>query len=151
MNIQIFGIKKSNDTRKAERFFKERNIQFHFRDLSEKGISPGELENISRVIPVEELIDKEGKQFQKRNLKYMVFKAEEELLNDSLLFKMPIVRNGKLVTVGYSLMNGKNGLNQSEVPSFSRMLKNTEVNPGFPSSFFPIINPGPIPTALKAQ
>ncbi len=101
MNIQIFGTKKSSDTRKAERFFKERNIQFHFRDLTEKGISKGELENISHSIPVEELIDKEGKQYQKKNLSFMVFNLEEELLNDALLFKMPIVRNGKLSTVGY--------------------------------------------------
>ncbi len=101
MNIQIFGIKSSNDTRKAERFFKERRIQFHFRDLSEKGISPGELENIKRVIPAEDLIDKEGKQFKKRNLEYMVFDIEQELLNDPLLLKMPVVRNGKLVTTGY--------------------------------------------------
>jgi arsenate reductase-like glutaredoxin family protein len=101
MNIQIFGTKKSSDTRKAERFFKERNIQFHIRDLNEKGISKGELENISRSIPLEELIDKEGKQYQKRNLSFMVFDIEEELLNDALLFKMPIVRNGKLATIGY--------------------------------------------------
>lgn len=101
MNIQIFGTKKSSDTRKAERFFKERNIQFHFRDLNEKGISKGELENISNVIPLEELIDKEGKQFKKRNLAFMVFDKVEELLNDPLLFRIPIVRNGKLVTIGY--------------------------------------------------
>ncbi|RPI74107.1 MAG: ArsC family transcriptional regulator [Ignavibacteriales bacterium] len=101
MNIQIFGIKNSNETRKAERFFKERKIPFHFRDLSEKGISKGELENIKQAIPLEELIDKEGKQFQKRNLSYMVFDTEEELLNDPLLFKMPIVRNGRLATIGY--------------------------------------------------
>jgi len=101
MNIQIFGTKKSNDTRKAERFFKERNIQFHFRDLNEKGISKGELDNISHAIPIDELIDKEGKQYQKRNLSFMVFDVEEELLNDALLFKMPIVRNGKLATIGY--------------------------------------------------
>ena len=101
MNIQIFGTKKSSDTRKAERFFKERNIQFHIRDLNEKGISKGELENISRSIPLEELIDKEGKQYQKRNLSFLVFDIEEELLNDALLFKMPIVRNGKLATIGY--------------------------------------------------
>ncbi len=101
MNIQIFGTKKSNDTRKAERFFKERNIQFHFRDLNEKGISKGELDNISHSIPIDELIDKEGNQYQKRNLSFMVFDVEEELLNDALLFKMPIVRNGKLATIGY--------------------------------------------------
>ena len=101
MNIQIFGTKSSNDTRKAERFFRERRIPFHFRDLTEKGISKGELENIKQAISIEELIDKEGKQYQKRNLSYMVFNIEEELLNDPLLLKMPIVRNGRLATVGY--------------------------------------------------
>ena len=101
MNIQIFGTKKCKDTQKAERFFKERRIQFHFRDLTIKGIAKGELENIKRVIPLEDLIDKEGKQFKKRNLEYMVYDIEEELLTDPLLLKTPIVRNGKLATVGY--------------------------------------------------
>jgi arsenate reductase-like glutaredoxin family protein len=102
MNIQIFGTKKCQDTRKAERFFKERRIQYHFRDLTEKGIAPGELENISRAIPIEELLDREGKQFKKRNLGFMVFNTEEELLSDPLLFKTPVVRNGKLATIGYA-------------------------------------------------
>ncbi|MBZ0179403.1 MAG: arsenate reductase family protein [Ignavibacterium sp.] len=101
MNFQIFGTKKCSDTRKAERFFKERKIQFHFRDLSEKGISKGELENISRKFPVEDLIDRDGKQFRKRNLEYMTFDIETELLEDALLFKTPIVRNGNEVTLGY--------------------------------------------------
>ncbi len=101
MNIQISGTKKSSDTKKAERFFKERNIKFHFRDLAEKGISKGELDNIKRVFDIDELIDKTGKQFKKRNLAYMVFEAEEELLEDPLLFKTPIVRNGGKVTIGY--------------------------------------------------
>lgn len=101
MNIQIFGTKNSSDTRKAERFFKERRIQFHFRDLTEKGVSKGELENIKQVIPLEELIDEDGKQYQKRNFAFMVFDIEEELLNNPLLFKMPVVRNGRLVTIGY--------------------------------------------------
>jgi len=101
MNIQIIGVKSCSDTRKAERYFKERRIPFHFRDLNEKGMAKGELENIIRVIPLDELIDREGKQFKKRNLQYMVYNIEEELLNDSLLLKTPIVRNGKEVTVGY--------------------------------------------------
>ncbi len=102
MNIQIFGTKKCSDTRKAERYFKERGIVFHFRDLNEKGVSKGELEKIRRILPLEELIDKNGKQFAKRNLKYMVYDIEEELLNDALLFKTPIVRNGMDVTLGYN-------------------------------------------------
>lgn len=101
MNIQIMGVKNCSDTRKAERFFKERRISFHFRDLNEKGISKGELDNISRKFDLEELIDKEGKQFRKRNLQYMTYNLEKELLSDALLFKTPIVRNGKEVTLGY--------------------------------------------------
>jgi arsenate reductase (glutaredoxin) len=101
MNIQIIGTKGCNDTRKAERYFKERRIPFHFRDLSEKNLAKGELENISRIIPIDDLIDREGKQFKKRNLQFMKFDIEEELLNDSLLLKTPVVRNGKQVTFGY--------------------------------------------------
>ena len=101
MNIQVIGTKSCNDTKKTERFFKERRIQFHFRDLNEKGITKGELDNITRVIPLEELIDREGKQFKKRNMKFMVFNIEEELLEDPMLFKTPIVRNEKEVTLGY--------------------------------------------------
>jgi arsenate reductase-like glutaredoxin family protein len=102
MNIQIFGTRKCNETRKAQRFFSERGVTFHFKDISnkEQKITKGELENISRVIPLEDLIDKESKQFQKRNMQYMVFDYKEELLEDQLLFKTPIVRNGNKVTVG---------------------------------------------------
>ncbi len=101
MNIQIFGTKKCNDTKKAERFFKERGIKYHFRNLNEKGISKGELENIKRAIPLEELIDKNGKEFKKRNLQYMVYDTETELLENPLLFKTPVIRNGTKVTLGY--------------------------------------------------
>ncbi|MBZ0200013.1 MAG: arsenate reductase family protein [Ignavibacteriaceae bacterium] len=101
MNIQIIGTKKCNDTRKAERFFKERGANYQFRDLNEKGIAKGELNNIERSISLDELLDKEGKQYKKRNLAFMVFSLEEELLNDPLLFKTPIVRNGKTATLGY--------------------------------------------------
>jgi len=101
MNIQIIGTKKCKETQKAERFYKERRIPYHFRDLTEKGISKGELANIKRAIQIEELIDKEGKQFKNRGLEYMVYDIETELLEDSLLLKTPIVRNGRLATVGY--------------------------------------------------
>lgn len=101
MNIQIIGTKSCSNTRKAERYFKERRIPFHFRDLNEKGLAKGELENIKRKISLEELIDKEGKQFKKRNLQFMVYDIEEELLCDPLLLKTPIVRNGNEVTIGY--------------------------------------------------
>jgi len=100
MNIQILGLKNCNKSKKAERFFKERRINFHFRDLAEKGLSKGELENICRVINPEELINQESKQYKKRGLEFMVFNIEDELLDDSLIIKTPIVRNGNKVTVG---------------------------------------------------
>lgn len=101
MNIQINGTKKCTETQKAERFFKERGIPYHFRDLTIKGISKGELENILQTVAIEDLIDKEGKQFNKRGLEYMRYDIETELLEDSLLLKTPIVRNGRVATVGY--------------------------------------------------
>ena len=101
MNIQIIGIKKSNETKKAERFFSERGIKYHFRDLTEKGLAKGELENICRVIPAGDLIDKESKEYKKRGMEFMVYNPEEELLGNPLLIKMPVVRNGNLVTAGY--------------------------------------------------
>ncbi len=108
MNVQIMGTKSCNNTRKAERYFKERRIQFHFRDLNEKGLAKGELDNIKKVIPLEELIDREGKQYKKRNMQYMVFNIEEELISDPLLLKTPIVRNGNEVTIGYQPDTWKN-------------------------------------------
>lgn len=101
MNIQIIGTKKCKETQKAERFFKERKISYHFKDLTVKPLTKGELANIKSVIPIDELIDRDGLQFKKRNMSYMVFDIEEELLNDPLLLKTPVVRNGKLVTIGY--------------------------------------------------
>ena len=101
MNVQIFGTKKCQDTRKAERFFKERALKYQFIDLTEKGLSKGELKSVQSSIPIENLIDTAGKQYQKRNLKYLVHNIEEELLSDPLLFKTPIVRNGSKATVGY--------------------------------------------------
>jgi len=101
MNIQIIGTKKCKDTQKAERYFKERRIPFHFKDLTEKGLAKGELENISRVIPLDNLVDRESKRFKDRGMQFMIFDIEEELLSDPLLLKTPIVRNEKLVTIGY--------------------------------------------------
>lgn len=112
MNIQIMGTKKCSDTKKAERFFKERRIQFHFRDLTEKGLAKGELEKILRKIDIDELIDAESKQYKKRGLEYMVFNKEEEALTDPLILKTPIVRNGNEATVGYEPNIWKDWLKQ---------------------------------------
>jgi arsenate reductase len=99
--IQIFGTKKCKDTRKAERFFKERRIAFQFIDLKQKEISPGEFRSICQSVPVEELIDTEGKAYEDRGLKYMRFNIAEELQDHPDLFKTPIVRTKGKATVGY--------------------------------------------------
>jgi arsenate reductase (glutaredoxin) len=100
--IQVFGLKSSNDTNKALRFFKERGIKIQFVDLNEKGLSKGELDSVTRKVPMEDLIDKEGRQYRKRNMEHMRFDLETELLNDPLLFKMPITRFGQKAAVGYT-------------------------------------------------
>ena len=100
MNIQIFGTNRCQDTRAAQRFFKERGVRFQYIDLAIKGLSKGELNSIRRSVPVEDLIDTEGKEYAKHNLKYLTHDTEEELLLHPLLFKTPIVRNGSRVTVG---------------------------------------------------
>ena len=102
MNIQIFGTGKCQDTRKAQRFFKERGMSFQFIDLKLKGISKGEFNSVRTAVGIESLIDKEGKRYAERNLKYLTHNIEDELLNDPLLFKTPIVRNGARATVGYA-------------------------------------------------
>lgn len=100
MNVQIFGLKKCQDTRKAERYFKERGIPYHFVDLTLRGLSKGELDRIKAAVGLENMIDKAGKEYAKRNLKYMVHDVEEKLLAHPLLLKTPIVRNGTQATVG---------------------------------------------------
>lgn len=101
MNIQIFGTKKCPDTNKAIRFFKERRIQVHFVDLNEKAIAKGELTNICRSVPLDSLLDRDGKEYKNIGLEYMVYDLEEKLLENPLLFKTPITRNAHKATVGY--------------------------------------------------
>lgn len=102
MNIQIFGTKKCQDTRKAERYFKERKIPYQFIDLTIKNVSKGELQSLQRFINIKDLIDTQGKEYQKRNLQYIVHNRESILLEHSALFKTPIIRNGTVAaTVGY--------------------------------------------------
>jgi len=102
VNIQIFGTKKCKETGKAERFFKERGVKVQFINLKEKGLSRGELKSVSTSVPLDELIDKKGKEFEKQNLAYIWYNTEEKLLEFPLLFKTPVVRNGKKASVGYN-------------------------------------------------
>ena len=100
MNIQIIGTKKSVETRKAERFFKERGIKYQFVDLRERGLTGRELENIARRVAPEDLINTGSKEYEKRGMEYMEFDILEELMENPLMIKIPVVRCGKEVTVG---------------------------------------------------
>ena len=101
MNIQIFGKAKCFDTKKAERYFKERRVKFQSIDLVKYGISPGELKSVMNAVGLEALIDQ--KHPDAALLNYLAYDADkaEKLLEDPRLLKTPIVRNGKQATVGY--------------------------------------------------
>ena len=103
MNIQIFGLKKCFDTRKAERYFKERRIRYQLINLEEKSMSKGELKSVEVAVGLSELIDKDSKLYKSLNMDRIVNASvkEELLLNNPGLFKTPVVRNGKQATVGY--------------------------------------------------
>jgi arsenate reductase-like glutaredoxin family protein len=105
LTVQIFGTKKCQDTRKAERFFRERRVSVHLVDLAQKGMSPGELRNVAaKVGGMEKLIDREGKRYVDRGLKYAAPtgpRIEQALADDPLLLRTPIVRAGGQATVGY--------------------------------------------------
>lgn len=104
MNIQIFGTKKCADTRKAERFFKERGIKYQFVDMKEKGMSKGEFLSVAQVNGgMDQMINWEGK--DKDTLALLKYIAEEDKLEKILanpqVIKTPVVRNGKKATLGY--------------------------------------------------
>ena len=104
MNIQIFGKKKCFDTKKSERFFKERGIKFQRIELESKGFSKGEFNSVlSSVGSLDELIDYNSKDKDVTLLKYLSRDSDkiEKLLENPKLLKTPIVRNGKIATVGY--------------------------------------------------
>ncbi len=100
MNIQIIGHNKCNNTKKAFRFFKERNINYHFKDITEKPLSKGELENITRAVKAEDLIDTESKLYKSKGYEYMDYDPAEELLENAMLLKTPVVRDGTKATIG---------------------------------------------------
>ena len=101
MNIQIFGKSKCFDTKKAERWFKERRIRFQSIDLSKYGISKGELTSVKNAVGLEALVD--PKHPDAALLAYLAYDADkvEKLLDNPRLLKTPIVRNGRQATVGY--------------------------------------------------
>lgn len=104
MNIQIFGAKKCFDTKKAERWFKERGIKYQMIDMKEKGMSKGEFNSIRQAVGgIDEMIDPKAKDQQTLTLlKYLSESdKEEKLLENQHLIKTPIVRSGKNAVIGF--------------------------------------------------
>ncbi len=104
MNIQIFGTNKSFDTKKAQRYFKERGIRFQMVDLKEKGMSRGEFDNVARAVGGwQNLVDPAAKDKQTLALldALVDWQKEDKLFENQQLLKQPIVRNGRQATVGY--------------------------------------------------
>lgn len=104
MNIQIFGAKKSFDSKKAERYFKERGIKYQFIDMKEKGLSKGEFNAVCQAVGgYEKLIDPDCR--DKDLLALIRYIAEEDrvekILENQKILKVPIVRNGKQAAIGY--------------------------------------------------
>ena len=104
MNIQIFGKNKCFDSKKAERYFKERRIKYQYVDVLRYGLSPKEFNAVLRGVGgIDNLIDWTGKSDTVTMMKYMEDKQakEDKVYDDPSLMKTPIVRNGKFVTVGF--------------------------------------------------
>lgn len=104
MNIQIFGKSKCFDTKKAQRYFKERNIKFQDIDIASKGLSKGEFQSVYNAIgSLDKLIDLKAKGEAADIIKYLSGDEAkiEKLLENPKLLATPIVRNGRQATVGY--------------------------------------------------
>lgn len=104
MNIQIFGKTKCFDTKKAERYFKERGVKYQFIDVAKFGMSRGEYNSVKAAVGgMRNLIDEKSKAYEAGYCAYLADEAavEEKLLENPAMFRTPIVRNGKKATVGY--------------------------------------------------
>lgn len=103
MEVQIFGTKKSADTRKALRFFAERRVKTHFVDLTQRAASRGELNRFARKFGVQALVDRDGKRFGELGLAHAAYPDArwlEKLVEEPLLLKQPLVRSGAQLTLG---------------------------------------------------
>jgi arsenate reductase-like glutaredoxin family protein len=103
MDVQVFGTKKSAETRKALRFFAERRIRTHFVDLAERAASRGELMRFAQKFGVQALIDESSKRFAELGLRTARYGDErwlEILADEPFLLKMPLVRHGNALTIG---------------------------------------------------
>lgn len=103
MNIQIFGVNKCFDTKKAERYFKERKIKYQYVDLLQYPMSKGVFESVRNAVGLEALIDKEAKEYKTLDMAFygLGTAADDMMLKHPKLFRTPVVRNGRQATVGY--------------------------------------------------
>ena len=103
MDVQIFGIKKNADTRKALRYFAERGVKTHFVDFAERAASLGELKRFVQRFGVDALVDRESKRYHHLGLAHSRYSDErwlEKLVEEPLLLKMPLARSGNQLTIG---------------------------------------------------
>jgi arsenate reductase len=103
LEVQIFGVRKSADTRKALRFFAERRIKTHFVDLMERPASLGELRRFAQKFGVTALVNRDSKRFDELGLRYAQLSDDrwlEKLSEDPLLLRLPLVRNANQVVIG---------------------------------------------------
>lgn len=103
MEVQVFGVKKSADTRKALRFFAERRVKVHFVDFAERAASLGELRRFVQKFGLDRLIDRDSKRYDELGLSHARLSDDrwlEKLADEPLLLRMPLVRNGNLLTIG---------------------------------------------------
>jgi arsenate reductase (glutaredoxin) len=102
-NIQVFGVKNSPATRAAERFFKERRVAIQMVDLKKKAIAAGEIKRFVERFGWNGLLETEGKAYVEAGLKYLKL-SEAELMQrierEPLLLRLPLVRGGKLASIG---------------------------------------------------
>lgn len=105
MNIQIYGTNKCFDTKKAQRYFKERRIKFQFVDISKYPMSAGEFKNIKQAlkIPIRQMVNEKSREYEKSFIEYLADDdaVEEKVFENQKLMLTPIVRNGKSASLGF--------------------------------------------------
>src|SRR3954470_23758911 len=103
MEVQVFGTKKSSETRKALRFFSERRIKTHFVDLTERAASLGELRRFAQKFGVERMLDRDSRRFADLGLRQALYSPDYwlgKLADEPLMLRMPLVRNGSKLKIG---------------------------------------------------
>ncbi len=116
MEVQIFGVRKSADTRKALRFFAERRIKTHFVDFDERPAAPGELRRFVQKFGLTALIDRDSRRYSELGLQHSRHSDDRwlsMLADEPLLLRMPLVRSGNLLSVGLAEEDWKRWLSSS--------------------------------------